>query len=103
MTIYTHHKIVFGKKPKTILPEYNCNQDLFFEKTKNQIGFSIVNYGNSEIYNIRLNIKIKRKAAFGHSELLEKIFRGRGKGRGFQTSTYNGFNTNLNVRIHILL
>jgi hypothetical protein len=27
--------------PKTILPEYNCNQDLVFEKTQNQIGFSI--------------------------------------------------------------
>ena len=31
----------FRKKPKTILPEYNCNQDLVFEKTKNQTGFSI--------------------------------------------------------------
>ena len=31
----------FRKKPKTILSEYNCNQDLVFEKTKNQIGFSI--------------------------------------------------------------
>ncbi len=28
--IYTHHKIVFEKETKTILPEYNCNQDLFF-------------------------------------------------------------------------
>ena len=32
----------FRKKPKTILPEYNCNQDLVFGKTKNQIGFSIL-------------------------------------------------------------
>ncbi len=31
----------FRKKPKTILSEYNCNQDLVFEKTKNQTGFSI--------------------------------------------------------------
>ncbi len=38
---YTHLKIVFGKKPKTILPEYNCNQDLVFWKAKNQTGFSI--------------------------------------------------------------
>ncbi|MDP7555651.1 MAG: hypothetical protein QGF31_05660, partial [Nitrospinota bacterium] len=61
MTIYTHHKIVFWRKPKTTLPEYNCNQDLFFEKTKNQIGFSIVKCGNFEIYNILLKNKIKRK------------------------------------------
>ena len=45
---YTHHKIVFWKKPKTILPEYNCNQDLFFDKTKNQIGFSIIAPGSLE-------------------------------------------------------
>ena len=77
---YTHHKIVFWKKPKTILPlptvrqaskvlgafcpgkvlpacrtgrgifqsGDNCNQDLFFEKTKNQIGFSIIAPGSLE-------------------------------------------------------
>jgi hypothetical protein len=28
--VYTHLKIVFGENPKTILPEYNCNQDLVF-------------------------------------------------------------------------
>jgi len=28
--LYTHLKIVFGENPKTILPEYNCNQDLVF-------------------------------------------------------------------------
>ena len=39
--VYTHLKIVFGRNPKTILPEYNCNQDLVFWKTKNQTGFSI--------------------------------------------------------------
>jgi putative transposase len=27
---YTHRKIVFGNNPKTILPEYNCSQDLVF-------------------------------------------------------------------------
>ena len=31
----------FRKNPKTILPEYNCNQDLVFWKDKNQTGFSI--------------------------------------------------------------
>ncbi len=61
---YTHHKIAFWKKPKTILPlptgrqaskvlgvfqsGDNCNQDLFFEKTKNQIGFSIIASGSLE-------------------------------------------------------
>jgi len=38
---YTHLKIVFGKNPKTVLPEYNCNQDLVFRNAKNQTGFSI--------------------------------------------------------------
>ena len=41
MVTYTHLKIVFGKNPKTILPEDNCNQDLVFWKAKNQTGFSI--------------------------------------------------------------
>jgi hypothetical protein len=27
---YTHIKIVFGENQKTILPEYNCNQDFVF-------------------------------------------------------------------------
>ncbi len=40
--VYTHLKIVFGENPKTILPEYNCNQDLVFWKAKNQTGFSIL-------------------------------------------------------------
>jgi hypothetical protein len=38
---YTHLKIVFGKNPKTILPEYNSNQDLVFWKAKNQTGLAI--------------------------------------------------------------
>ncbi len=40
ITLYTSQNS-FLKKLKTILPEYNCNQDLVFEKTKNQTGFSI--------------------------------------------------------------
>jgi len=44
---YTHLKIVFGKNPKTILPEYNSNQDLVFWKAKNQTGFSILLYRKS--------------------------------------------------------
>ena len=30
LALYTHLKMVFGNNPKTILPEYNCNQDLVF-------------------------------------------------------------------------
>ncbi len=72
---HTHLKMVFGKVQKQFCPSKvlgafcpskvlgafcpgkvlgvfqsgdNCNQDLFFEKTKNQIGFSIIASGSLE-------------------------------------------------------
>ena len=69
--------MVFGNNPKTILPEYNCNQDLVFWEAKNQIGFSIQDklkdftFADCLEFLWNDNIKKSRLVAYGIANLTE--------------------------------
>ena len=91
--LYTHHKIVFRKNRKLFCPSKalgafcpgkvlgvfqsgdNCNQDLVFEKTKNQIGFSILP-------------ELKRPSVFNKAQFVNHIMSKSHTGAGVFSSLF---------------